>query len=107
MAHGSALFLGYRLPKPARNVQCLCYNRRDMINDEEIEAKAEEFRLRPLEVQKDYVYGWLLYPILQRPVLARQLILKGGNALRKAYLPDTRLSKDLDFSARTTVPRDV
>jgi predicted nucleotidyltransferase component of viral defense system len=78
-----------------------------MIDDSEIEAKAEEFRLRPLEVQKDYVYGWLLYAIVQRPVLSQQLILKGGNALRKAYLPDTRLSKDLDFSAKTTVPRDV
>jgi predicted nucleotidyltransferase component of viral defense system len=78
-----------------------------MISDEEIERKAAEFQLRPLEVQKDYVYGWLLKGLFQRPVLAAQLVLKGGNALRKCYLPDTRFSKDLDFSYRTAVPLDV
>jgi predicted nucleotidyltransferase component of viral defense system len=75
-----------------------------MISDTEIETKAAEFQLRPLEVQKDYVYGWLLKGLFQRPVLAAQLVLKGGNALRKAYLPDTRFSKDLDFSARQAIP---
>jgi predicted nucleotidyltransferase component of viral defense system len=74
-----------------------------MISDKEIETKAAEFHLRPLDVQKDYVYGWLLKGLFQRPALASQLILKGGNALRKAYLPDTRFSKDLDFSARQAV----
>ena len=71
-----------------------------MISDKEIEAKAAEFELRPLEVQKDYIYGWLLKELFERPALATQLVLKGGNALRKGYLPDTRFSKDLDFSAR-------
>ena len=71
-----------------------------MISDQEIEEKAALFQLRPLDVQKDYVYGWLLKGLFQRPALAAQLVLKGGNALRKGYLPDTRFSKDLDFSAR-------
>ena len=75
-----------------------------MISDKEIEAKAAEFQLRPLEVQKDYVYGWLLNGLFHRPALAAQLVLKGGNALRKGYLPDTRFSKDLDFSARQGIP---
>jgi predicted nucleotidyltransferase component of viral defense system len=74
-----------------------------MISDKEIEAKATEFQLRPLEVQKDYVYSWLLKGLFQRPALAQQLVLKGGNALRKGYLPDTRFSKDLDFSARQAI----
>jgi len=78
-----------------------------MISDTEIEAKAKEFDLRPLDVQKDYVYGWLLNGVLQRPLLANQLILKGGNALRKGYLPDTRFSKDLDFSARQALTQPV
>jgi predicted nucleotidyltransferase component of viral defense system len=78
-----------------------------MITDAEIEAKAEEFKLRPIDVQKDYVYGWLLKALFLRPVLASQLILKGGNALRKGYLPDTRLSKDLDFSARQEITQPV
>jgi predicted nucleotidyltransferase component of viral defense system len=71
-----------------------------MISDKEIETKAAEFQLRPIDVQKDYVYGWILKGLFQRPMLAPQLVLKGGNALRKGYLPDTRFSKDLDFSAR-------
>src|ERR1700694_512372 len=78
-----------------------------MISDAQIEAKAEEFKIRPLEVQKDYVYGWLLKGIFLRPPLAAQLILKGGNALRKGYLPDTRFSKDLDFSARRAVTQGL
>lgn len=78
-----------------------------MITDVEIEAKAEEFKLRPIDVQKDYVYGWLLKALFLRPVLATQLVLKGGNALRKGYLPDTRFSKDLDFSSRQEITQPV
>ncbi|WP_338695240.1 nucleotidyl transferase AbiEii/AbiGii toxin family protein [Bradyrhizobium sp. 26S5] len=78
-----------------------------MISDQEIDAKAKEFQLRPLDVQKDYVYGWLLKGIFQRPALASQLVLKGGNALRKGYLLDTRFSKDLDFSARQAITQTV
>jgi predicted nucleotidyltransferase component of viral defense system len=78
-----------------------------MISDHEIETKAAEFLLRPLDVQKDYVYGWLLKGLFQRPALAGQLILKGGNALRKGYLPETRFSKDLDFSVRQTLTQPI
>ena len=74
-----------------------------MISDQEIFERATLFQLRPLDVQKDYVYGWLLKGLFQRPGLAAQLVLKGGNALRKGYLPDTRFSKDLDFSARQAI----
>lgn len=78
-----------------------------MIADVEIEAKAEEFKLRPIDVQKDYVYGWLLKALFLRPALASQLVLKGGSALRKGYLPDTRFSKDLDFSSRQEITQPV
>jgi predicted nucleotidyltransferase component of viral defense system len=78
-----------------------------MIPNDEIEAKATEFGVRPLDVQKDYVYGWLLNGVFQRPALESQLILKGGNALRKGYLPDTRFSKDLDFSARQAITQEL
>lgn len=71
-----------------------------MITDEEIAGKAAEFKIRRIDVEKDYVYGWLLEGLYTRPELARQLVLKGGNALRKGYLPHTRFSKDLDFSAQ-------
>ncbi len=69
-----------------------------MIKDAEIERIAEQQSLTPHEVEKDYVHSWILNAMYSRPILARQLVLKGGNALRKAYLPNTRYSKDLDFS---------
>ncbi len=50
-----------------------------MITDQEVDKTAKEFELRPLDVQKDYVYGWLLKGIYERPALASQLVLKGGN----------------------------
>ncbi len=50
-------------------------------------------------VEKDYVMGWLLWGIYNNPALAQNLVLKGGNCLRKVYFPDTRFSDDLDFTA--------
>jgi predicted nucleotidyltransferase component of viral defense system len=70
-----------------------------MISDKDIEAKATEYGLQPNDVEKDYVHSWVLYAVSQRPLLRDNLILKGGNALRKVYFPSTRFSKDLDFSA--------
>ena len=69
-----------------------------MIYDSEIEAFGETHGLSPHEVEKDYVHSWILHAVFSRPMLRDFLILKGGNALRKAYLPETRFSKDLDFS---------
>lgn len=50
-------------------------------------------------VEKDYVMGWLLWAAYNEPSLANNLVLKGGNCLRKIYFPDTRFSDDLDFRA--------
>jgi predicted nucleotidyltransferase component of viral defense system len=70
-----------------------------VITEREIEQKASEFSISPINVEKDYVYSWLLKAIYARPEPAARLVLKGGQALRKAYLPRTRFSKDLNFSA--------
>ena len=70
-----------------------------MITDREIEEKAAEYSIPPNHVEKDYVHSWVLNAISSRPALKKLLILKGGNALRKAYFQDTRFSKDLDFSS--------
>lgn len=70
-----------------------------MITKDEIDQKAIEFGINTVNVEKDYVFGWVLNSIYKRSSLKDILILKGGNALRKVYLPDTRFSKDLDFSA--------
>jgi predicted nucleotidyltransferase component of viral defense system len=70
-----------------------------VITDSEIEEKAKEFGIKPADVEKDYVYGWVLNELYTKSALGNVLILKGGNGLRKTYLPNTRFSKDLDFSS--------
>ena len=68
-----------------------------MIDATEIEEKAEEYEIHTSDVQRDYVFGWLLFGFFTQSALKDQLFLKGGNALRKGYFSDTRYSADLDF----------
>ncbi|MCC7541335.1 MAG: nucleotidyl transferase AbiEii/AbiGii toxin family protein [Deltaproteobacteria bacterium] len=75
-----------------------------MIDRREIDAIAQTLSVRPTEVERDYVNGWLLSG-LSRSRLSDSLVLKGGNALRKAYFANTRYSKDLDFSSPGAVNR--
>lgn len=74
-----------------------------MITKDEIDNKAQEFQIRTVDVEKDYVFGWVLSAIFNNSSLKDYLILKGGNGLRKAYLPNTRFSKDLDFSVEQNI----
>ncbi len=74
-----------------------------MITDAEIEQKAKEFRIGTSDLQRDYIFGWLLSGIYTQSPLGNHFILKGGNSLRKAYLQNTRFSKDLDFSVLNDV----
>ena len=50
-----------------------------MITKSEIEAKAEEFGIHISNVERDYVFGWLLCAIYSASPLGKTLILKGGN----------------------------
>lgn len=68
-----------------------------MIQKEEIDLKAREFETHPADVQRDYVFGWLLFGIFTESELKDRVFLKGGNALRKGYFQNTRYSPDLDF----------
>lgn len=74
-----------------------------MINKLEIDTKGREFNLKEADVQRDYIFGWVLQGIYSESILGEQLVLKGGNALRKVYYPETRFSKDLDFSVGSEV----
>jgi predicted nucleotidyltransferase component of viral defense system len=38
-------------------------------------------------------YGWVLNALYTQSALGNLLVLKGGNGLRKAFLPNTRFSK--------------
>src|SRR4051812_12835643 len=74
-----------------------------MIQPAEIEAKAREYEIHPSDVQKDYVFGWILFTLFTSSALKDRLFLKGGNALRKGYFSNTRYSADLDFG----IPDDI
>lgn len=74
-----------------------------MIDKKEIDKKAKEFEIHPSKIQRDYVFGWLLFSIFTSSSLKDKIFLKGGNALRKGYFKDTRYSGDLDFG----IPDDI
>jgi predicted nucleotidyltransferase component of viral defense system len=72
--------------------------RSPMIDRDEILAKADEFGINTSNVQRDYVFGWLINGLYEASTLGGEIVLKGGNALRKGYFPMTRFSGDLDFT---------
>lgn len=74
-----------------------------MISHNEIEAKAKEFEIHIANLERDYVFGWLLYGVFTASGLKDEIFLKGGNALRKGYFENTRFSNDLDFG----IPGDI
>jgi len=74
-----------------------------MIDQAEIKAKAIELDVHHVNVERDYVFGWLLKSIFENDYLRSKLVFKGGNCLRKAFYPDTRFSQDLDFSVRDAI----
>ncbi len=74
-----------------------------MITKNEINAKAAEFEINRANVERDYVFGWILYGIFTTSDLKDEIFLKGGNALRKGYFENTRYSSDLDFG----IPGDI
>lgn len=79
-----------------------------MITIEEFKVQAESCDLNHSDVQRDYVFGWLISGIFQATKLGETAVLKGGNALRKGYFPGTRFSDDLDFSTDHGLdPEDV
>ena len=77
-----------------------------MIGNDEIEARSEELGVHTANVERDYVFGWLLNAVFANEYLAQLLIFKGGNCMRKAYYPNTRFSGDLDFSVETAVDQE-
>lgn len=70
-----------------------------MITRDEIDDVAKTLDISVHNVERDYVFGWLISGIFQESQLGNALILKGGNALRKGYFPLTRFSDHLDFSS--------
>lgn len=71
-----------------------------MIRKEEILEIANETGLAPSVVEKDYVLGWVLAGIFERPNLKDSWIFKGGTCLKKCYFETYRFSEDLDFTLK-------
>jgi len=78
-----------------------------MIDLDEIKSKADEFGLHMSNVQRDYVFGWLIGGLYEVSALRDVVALKGGNALRKAYFPATRFSDDIDFTTTQGLDPDA
>lgn len=70
----------------------------DVITADELREQAKVFDLNEADVQRDYVFGWLIAGVFQETTLGSTAVLKGGNALRKGYFAGTRFSDDLDLS---------
>ncbi len=66
-----------------------------MIDD--IKTKARRAGVPPSTVEKDYVISIVLREIWRYGIW-RNLVFKGGTALRKVYFPDYRFSEDMDFN---------
>ena len=77
-----------------------------MITREELAGHAGSLDITLQQAERDYVFGWLIGGLYSATVLADVVALKGGNALRKAYLPASRYSDDLDFSSPTGLDAD-
>ncbi len=77
-----------------------------MIERDEIDRARQELGVKDADVQRDYVFGWLLWGIFSQSELGKTLVLKGGNCLRKGYFPFGRFSGDLDFSTEAEVDTD-
>lgn len=58
-----------------------------MISREEIEQKGLEFGIHVANVQRDYVFGWLLVALYSATSLKDSLILKGGVVSAKRTFP--------------------
>jgi predicted nucleotidyltransferase component of viral defense system len=69
--------------------------------------RAKELSVHPYNVQRDYVFGWVLAGIYSASALSDRLVLKGGNCLRKAYFERARYSSDLDFATTGALGEDL
>jgi predicted nucleotidyltransferase component of viral defense system len=78
-----------------------------VIDRNEIDHMSERIKVHPSHVQRDYVHGLLLSHLYSNSFLARDLVLKGGNALRKGYFENSRYSRDMDFSTSNMFDKDV
>ena len=69
-----------------------------MIPQGELQKIANKKKVRDKQIEKDYILSWILYGISQEAFFNKNLVFKGGTALKKFYFQDYRFSEDLDFT---------
>ena len=65
---------------------------------------SRERNIQQPTAQLDYLLSWLLASIASDPILGKELVFKGGTALKKCYFDRYRFSEDLDFTALKSLP---
>lgn len=76
-----------------------------MIPIAELKTRARKENIQERTIEIDFVLGWLLLCLGEVPALSRDLVFKGGTALRKIYSSTWRYSEDLDFTLSRSVSR--
>lgn len=61
------------------------------------QATADDLAMLPAAVEKDFWVCWVLKKIFSDPVLAQQLLFKGGTSLSKCFSLIERFSEDIDL----------
>lgn len=66
------------------------------LNDDDAAAVTAGFGVAPTQVERDHVISHVL-AALSASDMSRKLIFFGGTALTRTFLPDLRLSEDIDL----------
>ena len=72
-----------------------------MIKAREIQQKAQREGVRDTQIEKDYILSWILKGVASHRNISKDLVFKGGTALKKIYFDNYRFSEDLDFTLIT------
>lgn len=67
-----------------------------MILQKEIRTFAEQLKVPPDTIDKDYVLGHFLREMFCQPWAKEHLLFKGGTCLKKCYFENYRFSEDID-----------
>jgi predicted nucleotidyltransferase component of viral defense system len=60
--------------------------------------KAREVQVRDQQIEKDYIFSWILNGVSQHEQFSKLIVFKGRTVLKKVYFADYRFSEDLDFN---------
>lgn len=78
-----------------------------IMNENQIRQIAGKQKMPIGTIEKDYALTMVLSR-LSKTDFAKEIVFKGGTAIKKAYFPEARFSEDLDFTCMaTTAPKKL